>query len=85
MDLHISSPTGTCPGVLRAQAAHLQRYPPVTPTVQVDVFSLGVILYQMLFGIRPFGEGISQVRDTYVRKAILQLLPPLRPELPAAG
>jgi len=57
--------------------------------VQVDVFSLGVILYQMLFGIRPFGEGISQVRDTYLRKKfeeeILQLLPPLQPELPAAG
>ena len=57
--------------------------------MQVDVFSLGVILYQMLFGIRPFGEGISQVRDTYLRKKfeeeILQLLPPLQPELPAAG
>lgn len=27
------------------------------------MFSLGVILYQMLFGRRPFGEGQSQVGD----------------------
>ena len=28
--------------------------------VQVDVWAVGVMLYQMLFGRRPFGEGCSQ-------------------------
>lgn len=29
---------------------------------KVDVFSIGVIFYQMLFGTRPFGDGQSQER-----------------------
>jgi tousled-like kinase len=37
------------------------RFPPFCSN-KVDVFSIGVIYYQMIFGKRPFGEGMSQDR-----------------------
>lgn len=30
--------------------------------MQVDVWSAAVILYQMVYGRRPFGDGLSQER-----------------------
>jgi tousled-like kinase len=34
--------------------------PPPKITSRVDVWSCGVIFFQMLYGVRPFGEGLTQ-------------------------
>jgi serine/threonine protein kinase len=39
-----------------------------TTQLQVDVWSVGVIYYQMLYGSRPFGEGQSQ--EAIVREGV---------------
>lgn len=44
---------------------------------KVDIWSVGVIFYQMLFGRRPYGEGKSQ--DQVLREGIM-----VSPSLPLA-
>ena len=39
---------------------------------KVDIWSLGVIFYQMLFGRRPYGDGMSQ--DQVLREGVLVIL-----------
>jgi tousled-like kinase len=34
---------------------------------KVDIWSIGVIFYQMLYNIKPFGNGLSQSKILYDR------------------
>ena len=52
---------------------------------QVDVWAVGVMLFQMLYGRRPFGEGLSQeeiMREQVMLKA-RQVAFPARPAVSA--
>lgn len=57
-----------CGPLCRRRAGHAQRHCDCLPT-QVDVWSMGVIYYQMLFGRRPFGEGMTQ--EALARQGVL--------------
>lgn len=49
---------------------HLISFPIcVCSNAQVDVWSMGVIYYQMLYGKRPFGEGMTQ--EALARQGVL--------------
>jgi serine/threonine protein kinase len=71
-------------GTRNFSAAAFQASSPILPK-QVDVWAVGVMLYQMLFGRRPFGEGCSQeeiLRDEVMLKA-RQVIFPAKPAISA--
>lgn len=45
---------------LPPECFNFDRKNPPSISSKVDVFSAGVVFYQMLYGVRPFGEGKTQ-------------------------